>query len=263
MPLPYSPQEFDRGVAKIKRVIEDEALKLLGNAGLITEILLKGSVNLVLHGHEHKDFAASVNYHGPSGNRHVMAVLGGRKASTGFQIVYFRRSGDVELVRYALREADYEAEPEILLWTYNEWKRLDWERQATKNGYFEQAKHLFELSETGYVQQTTDVTRIVGGENTISRIPFVSRAGDPKFGRVALQSVYDKEAEEAIRTSCFPPSGPEFSFSFKVSPEATRRRTHRGYEAVRISDNNFALTQELMDLRRDVRNMSISPIGIL
>jgi hypothetical protein len=250
LPLPYPPREFvRRRIKKILRATSDEAFKLLENAGLTTDFLLKGSVNLVLHGHEHKEFAASVNYHGPSGERHVMAVVGGPAARTGFQVIYFRRNGDVELVRYGFKEADYEVEAEIALWSYNDWKRLDWERQSRKNGYYEQAKHLFELSETGDAQQTTDVTDIVGGENTISRIPFISTAGDSKFGRVALHSVYDKEAEVEVPTSCLPPSGPEFSFPFKVSPEATRRRPHRGYEAVRISSNNFALTQEEMRLR--------------
>src|SRR5205809_732351 len=44
-------------------------------------------------------------------------------------------------------------------------------------------------------------------------------------------------------------SGPRFSFPFELDPQATRKRPHRGYSAVRTSGNNFALTKEEMRLR--------------
>jgi hypothetical protein len=84
LPLPDRPQEFIGGLGdKISSATYDEAFKLLKNAGLATDILLEASVDLVLHGHEHKEFAASVKYHDRHSAGHVMAVVGGPAAPKG------------------------------------------------------------------------------------------------------------------------------------------------------------------------------------
>ena len=251
LPLPDRPQEFDTKVQRISRIMYDEAFKLLGNAGLTTDILLKGSVELVLHGHEHKEFAASINYHDPRGVPRMMAVVGGPAASTGFQVIYFRRSGDVDLVRYELRTADYEPAADFKLWTYEDWKRLQWERRRREHGYYERVERSSDLSETGDFCQTSDVTNIFGGvQNAIDEIRFASSAEDPKFGRVALVSLYDKQRDIEISPLDLPRSGPSFNYPFRLTEPATYRQPHRGFRVTRTSGNNYALTQEDAKLRK-------------
>jgi hypothetical protein len=99
LPLPDRPVEFDQGAEKIRRKLYDESTKLLTNAGLVTNTLLESSIDLVLDGHEHKQFAASVKYHDREWAGHIVAVVGGPAATAGFQVVTFAPSGDVELVR--------------------------------------------------------------------------------------------------------------------------------------------------------------------
>jgi 3',5'-cyclic AMP phosphodiesterase CpdA len=120
LPLPDRPAEFDRGAEKIGRKLYDESTKLLSNAGLVTNILLESSIDLVLHGHEHKQFAASVKYHDREWAGHIMSVVGGPAARSGFQVITFAPSGDAELVRYERDEADYRIATRFFLWRYED-----------------------------------------------------------------------------------------------------------------------------------------------
>src|SRR5205823_1761587 len=63
LPIPDRPADWDTSLERLQRVIFDEGGKLLSNAGLITDFLLRGNFDVVLHGHQHKAFVASVRYH--------------------------------------------------------------------------------------------------------------------------------------------------------------------------------------------------------
>jgi 3',5'-cyclic AMP phosphodiesterase CpdA len=244
LPLPERASEFDAGTERLKRIIYDESSKLLANAGLTTEILLGGDIDLVLHGHEHKEFSASVSYHDPRKGSRVMAVVGGPNCATGFQVVYFRRTGDVDLVRYKFGNGGFEEHAEIRLWSYDEWKRAEWDRLRRVSGYYERAISSAELFEIGDLRQSTEVTNIFGGTNAIPHLAWSREAGDKVFGRVQLENVHDKETGRDIPRSKLPPVGPEYSFKYELMPPATSSQRNRGFIAVGFSRNNMSITQE-------------------
>jgi hypothetical protein len=98
----------------------DEAGKLLGNAGLIADFLLRGKFDVVLHGHQHKAFVASIRSHEHDELGKVMAVVGGPAALDGYQLLRFTRHGSAELARFALETVDRKRQLTFTLWDYEE-----------------------------------------------------------------------------------------------------------------------------------------------
>jgi 3',5'-cyclic AMP phosphodiesterase CpdA len=251
LPLPDRPVEFDQGAEKIRRKLYDESTKLLTNAGLVTNILLESSIDLVLHGHEHKQFAASVKYHDREWAGHIMAVVGGPAATAGFQVVTFAPSGDVELVRYERDETDYRVATKFFLWRYEDWKRVKWERLRRADGYYRKAVRRSDLSEIGDYRQLSDVSDIFGGENTdIEKIVIKGSTDDPKSGGVAIERVRDKTKAADVPSADLPPRGREVEYTLPLDPPAKRSAPHPGYVVSRTSGDNFVLTREEMTMRR-------------
>jgi 3',5'-cyclic AMP phosphodiesterase CpdA len=250
LPLPDRPAEFDRGAQKIKRKVYDESTKLLSNAGLVTNILLESSIDLVLHGHEHKQFAASVKYHDRGWSGHIMSVVGGPAANSGFQVITFAASGDAELTRYENDETDYRIATRFFLWRYEDWKRVSWERLRRDKGYFRKAIRRSKLAENGDFQQLSDVTDVFGGETDIEEIVISSKTDDPTSGVVAIDRVRDKAKSDDVPASKLPPCGNELEYHLVLEPSAKQSAPHPGYFAIRISGDNFLLTREEMEMRR-------------
>jgi len=251
LPLPDRPVEFDQGAEKIARKLYDESTKLLSNAGLVTNILLESSIDLVLHGHEHKQFAASVKYHDREWAGHIMAVVGGPAAESGFQVVTFAPGGDVELVRYGRDETDYRVATRFFLWRYEDWKRVRWERLRRVEGYYRKAVRRSYISETADYRQLSDVTDIFGGENDdIEKIVITSSTDAPNSGGVAIERVRDKTKAADVPSADLPPRGREVEYTLPLNPPAKRSAPHPGLEVSRTSGDNFVLTREEMTMRR-------------
>lgn len=247
LPLPDRPPEFDdTRIEKLKRKIYDESTKLLSNAGLVTDILLQSSIDLVLHGHEHKQFAASVKYHDRAGQ--FMAVVGGPAARDGFQVVTFAASGDVELSRYKLGAADYEKDTNFLLWSYEDWKRVTWERLRRTSGYFRKVVRRSELSESGDYRQISDITDIFGGDTDIEQISIIGKSEDPSA--LVFDRVREKTKSADVPNPELPEWGNDVEYRINLDPPAKRLTSHPGYVASRISGDNFMLTRDEMVMRR-------------
>ena len=251
LPLPDRPAELDDGrFRRIKRMANDEAFKLLSNAGLTTDFLLEGAFHLVLHGHEHKAFAASVKYHDRHWRGHIMAVVGGPAAKDGFQLITFKESGDAEMTRYIFENADFRAGARFALWLADDWKRADWERQRTSAGGYQRAEISSRLSETGEFRQTSNISGIVGGESDRIEKIVIRGATDDPTGRVALVSFHDKATSADVPVSNLPPSGQRFEYIHPLNPPASFDQLHPGLKYARASGNNFAMTQDEMRLRK-------------
>jgi hypothetical protein len=209
LPLPDRPQEWDSGInKKIKRAIFDEAFKLCENAGLITDFMLRARIHLVLHGHQHKTFAANIRHldHAAAPS-HVMAVIGGPAARDGFEVVRFETLGNVELDRYTLGSGTtFVLSGSYPLWTYDEWKRGEWEKEKRRVGWYRRSDTRARLDATGDLSASRDIAGIYGGDMTpIREIPIKVEVDNKEAAVAALTEVRDKRKATPHPHSGLPP----------------------------------------------------------
>lgn len=250
LPIPERPAEWDTTFERLERIIFDEAGKLLANAGLIADFLLRGNFDVVLHGHQHKAFVASVRYHEHGERGKVMAVVGGPAARDGYQVLRFTRSGDAELTRYVLETIDYVRRQTFRLLDYETRRRSAWDRRCQETGYYKRLEYRSLVTGSGDFEQAVDITRIYGGENgKIVGIPVRFEA-DPNAALISINSVYDKENAAEVPKSDLPAPGFDINYSIELDPAATPDAPHAGLRLSRTTANGFALTREELRLRQ-------------
>ncbi|HEU0157485.1 MAG TPA: metallophosphoesterase [Stellaceae bacterium] len=250
MPIPDRPAEWDNTAERLKRIVFDEAGKLLSNAGLIADFLLQANFDLVLHGHQHKAFVASVRYHEHGELGKVMAVVGGPAARDGYQLLRFTRRGGAELTRFVLETVDYVRQHTFTLWGYEERQRLIWDRSRRQTGYYRRLEYHTRLTRSGDADQSTNITDIYGGsQGEINQIPMRFRA-DPNAALISITRVYDKENATETPKADLPRPSSDIDFSVKLRPTATLQAPHSGLRLSRLTANGFALTREELQLRQ-------------
>ena len=243
LPLPHFPQEWNIDLEKLKSIIEDESSMLLENAGLVTAILAKNKVNLILHGHMHKNFISRIQYPSKELTECPLTIVGGPAAEDGFQILRFRDNGDVDLVPYKmnLRNYNYEPEPPVLLWTYEEWKSWLWERQSNSLGSYDKTTAICRISSIGDTEELLRVDRIRAGYGkNISNISIEHKVFPADLGTISLDRVFDLNNSEEKNNLPVPSN--EIRYDFKLSPIIKDNIVHKGYIMRIRSINSFCTT---------------------
>ena len=248
LPLPARPTEWDSGLAaKVERAIFDEGFKLCENAGLLTDFMLRARIHLVLHGHQHQTFAANVRHldHAAAPG-HLLAVVGGPAARDGFEVVRFETLGDVALDRYAIGAgATFILTGSYPLWTYEEWKRAEWEKERRRLGWYRRSDYRSRLDSTGDLTSSRGVAGIYGGDATpIREVPIRIEVDNKDVAIAALTEVRDKLKDTAYPRSGLPAPSHKVEFTVQLDPPATVDKPHPGFYYKRLSKNAFALTAE-------------------
>ncbi len=252
IPLPLDPA----GETAIKKIINDEATKLLGNAGQVSAVLMKTGVNLVLHGHEHSEFVARL-HHNMAGSykNYFMTIAAAPQANKGFHLIRFKVSGDVELQKYILsNQVAYEStSAPTCLWTNDEWQASIWGRVSKEDGYYEKMTVHSYLSHLGDLEQSVSVKTIRAGEG--GRIDHVAVTNKGEEGLSWLTSAHLSESSEEMGNDCASlmgkrPSRENYEERFILEPAATFETAHPGYQAKFIHRNLFAMTTQDVALRK-------------
>ena len=257
LPLPDSYNWEDTSFArKFDQIINEESFKLLGNAGLVTSVLVENEINLVLHGHEHKPFFARVRHLNYESQKYTLCVAGAPAAKSGFHVIRFHSSGDVDLVPYTVDKAEYKQQRPIVLWEYEEWRAWLWERASKEQGSYGKMARKVYITPTGDMISNTTIREIKAGhKKRITEIPISSLSHSPNLGTACIVKVLDIERDQDVPITDLPKPAAEVIYRFQLIPPATDEQTHSGLNSEQISVNEYAMTGE--DAR--LRNIGNSP----
>jgi hypothetical protein len=251
LPLPAQPIEQRGPFGRVHAAIFDAGFKLLKNGGLVTRCLLQNGFDLVLHGHEHQAFAASVTYHDLASSRSLL-VVGGVAAADGFQVIRFETHGGVFIERhsYAPTEGAVVPAPKMLLWNHADWQRMEWERASRSNGWYRRLLLQHSLDEIGDLEECDEIIEIHPGNGKvveqIDRRVFVN----PKhLGTCEIQTICDKEDGHFYSQSELSRPDSEIYYSLELKRPARTDRPHKGFIIKYKLYNAFAVTSRDVALR--------------
>lgn len=243
---------------KIQSYIEDEAFMLLGNAGLTTAILIDHGFHLVLHGHKHKRFTSRIRHCSESMVwKQPLTIVGGKKAIDGFNVIRFSRSGNADLIAYEMEDINYDPQPPIQLWSYNEWKSWNWDNQKQIYGYYKEAFVQISISNIGDVKESIRIRQIIGSDtNSIEKIVFDYRAIPEDRAALRVDSLYDFQKKREVELGDANRPQAHVSTNLILDPVATPNDIHGGYDILISGRNIFSVTTNDAILRPKGSNAS-------
>jgi 3',5'-cyclic AMP phosphodiesterase CpdA len=244
LPLPAQPTEHLGRIGRALSKVFDPGFKLLKNGGLVTRYLLQNGFDLVLHGHEHQAFAASISYHDLQ-RPASLSVVGGVAAAEGFQVIRFQAHGGVYVEKhsYVPTEGAVVRTPKMLLWNHADWQRMEWERASRSSGWYRRLQLEHVLDAIGDVEETDEIIEIHAGDGkTIERIDREVFVNPEHLGSCEIQSIYDKEDDRFYSRSQISDPSPRIQYSIDLKPAARPDRPHKGFIIKYMLYNGFSVT---------------------
>jgi hypothetical protein len=179
----------------------------------------------------------------------MMTVLGGIDAAHGFQVIRFSADGSFQVERFERSMGAYTAEPPFTLWTVHDWRRLEWERESVRLGWYEQVAIRKDFDPFGDVAQSWQTRDIHGPRRSqIENLTYGVNATDGRLGQCVMVRVTDA-------TGNTEPGRGEARVGIKVSwplsliPAARENSSHPGFHGETRHLNCFALTAADAKLR--------------
>ena len=205
--------------------------------------------DIVLHGHEHQCFAATLGHIEVSDR--IMAILGGAAAKDGFQLVRFNHFGEVLIERFTYGFDQYSRkESPIIIWSSGESRHLEWERERRRSGWFERVDIFKALDPYGDVTQEYDFTQIHGPEGGyIAQNVFRVTAEPPELGACRLHQVRDKSTGLDAPKERLQSLDKNVEYIYYLEPPARNEKPHRGMLFRTQQYNTFATTSREAALR--------------
>jgi Calcineurin-like phosphoesterase len=245
--LPSEPRETRGLLARARGWLFDEGFKLLDNAAVVAQRLLALGFDLVLHGHEHQPFAAKISRLEYGADR-AMAVLGGIEASRGFQVLRFRLNGEVQVERYERAQGRYEPDRPLTIWSAEDWRRLEWGRESSNQGWYERLELRKDLDASGDLAQRHKLVGLHGSRNTpLLEIPF-NLSTQENFGICKVHSIGALDGRSPWKDP-LPEPAAQIDLGIPLEPSASADRPHPGLVVHSTVYNGFALTSQDAALR--------------